>query len=137
MKKSIFQKSFLTLLLATSALCLGASAYAEDMPVNSVILSTSGLANFEHRAHVDGNTKLEFPVRLEQVDDILKSLIVFDKQGRIGGVTLPGKQPLAQVFKDLPFTKEQLDSPLLLLNAYQGAAVTLEGKDFKATGKLL
>src|SRR6185295_19824519 len=95
------------------------------------------LANFEHRAHVSGNAKLEFPVRYEQVDDILKSLIVFDKRGRIGGVTLPGRQPLAQVFKDLPFTQEQLNNPMTLLNAYQGAEVSLSGPSLKASGKLL
>jgi hypothetical protein len=123
--------------MMTCALAFAPPARAEDMPVNSVILSTSGLANFEHRAHVEGNTQLEFPVRFEQVDDILKSLIVFDSHGRIGGVTLPGKQPLAQVFKDLPFTQEQLSNPMTLLNAYQGAAVTLSGPSLKATGKLL
>lgn len=130
-------KKVLTCLMMTSALAFSAASYAEDMPVNSVILSTSGLANFEHRAHVANNAKLEFPVRFEQVDDILKSLIVFDKRGRIGGVTLPGKQPLAQVFKDLPFTQEQLNNPMTLLNAYQGAQVSLTGPSLKATGKLL
>ncbi|TAL29666.1 MAG: DUF4139 domain-containing protein, partial [Alphaproteobacteria bacterium] len=130
-------KRILTCLMMTSALAYSAASYAEDMPVNSVILSTSGLANFEHRAHVSNNAKLEFPVRFEQVDDILKSLIVFDKRGRIGGVTLPGKQPLAQVFKDLPFTQEQLNNPMTLLNAYQGAQVSLTGPSLKATGKLL
>ncbi|MEZ0224444.1 MAG: DUF4139 domain-containing protein [Alphaproteobacteria bacterium] len=130
-------KRILTCLMMTSALAYSAASYAEDMPVNSVILSTSGLANFEHRAQVAGNAKLEFPVRFEQVDDILKSLIVFDKRGRIGGVTLPGKQPLAQVFKDLPFTQEQLNNPMTLLNAYQGAQVSLTGPSLKATGKLL
>lgn len=108
-----------------------------DVPVDRVILSTSGLANFELRAHVTGNAKLRFPVRLEQVDDILKSLVVFDKNGKLGGVTLPGKQPLAQAFKDLPFTQDQLDSPMMLLNAYQGAVVTLKGSQFEATGQLL
>lgn len=119
-----------------SALAYSAPAFAEDMPVDSVILSTSGLANFEHKAHVKGDATLEFPVRFEQVDDILKSLIVFDKQGRLGGVTLPGKQPLAQVFKDLPFTQDQLSNPSTLLNAYQGATVTIKG-NVNATGKLL
>jgi len=130
-------KKFIAMLMMTSALSWSAAAYAEDMPVNSVILSTSGLANFEHRAHVTGDAKLEFPVRLEQVDDILKSLIVFDKQGRLGGVTLPGKQPLDQVFKDLPFTESQLSNPMTLLNAYQGASVTIKGPNITATGKLL
>ncbi|MDI1228010.1 MAG: DUF4139 domain-containing protein [bacterium] len=130
-------KKFVLPMLLAGLLTCTAAAFAEDMPVNSVILSTSGLANFEHRAKVDGNSKLEFPVRFEQVDDILKSLIVFDKSGRLGGVTLPGKQPLAQVFKDLPFTQEQLSNPAALLNAYQGAEVKVTGEELKATGKLL
>ncbi|MDE1153124.1 MAG: DUF4139 domain-containing protein [Micavibrio sp.] len=129
-------KKVLFLGLMASALAYSAPAFAEDMPVDSVILSTSGLANFEHKAHVKGDATLEFPVRFEQVDDILKSLIVFDKQGRLGGVTLPGKQPLAQVFKDLPFTQDQLSNPSTLLNAYQGATVTIKG-NVNATGKLL
>ena len=112
---------FTCLLLATAL----TPVYADDIPVNRVILSTSGLANFEHRTHVSGNTKVEFPVRFEQVDDILKSLVVFDKTGRLGGVTLPGRQPLTQVFKDLPFTQAQLSNPMMLLNAYQGTTVTL------------
>ena len=32
-------------------------------------------------------------MRLDQVDDILKSLTIFDKEGAIGTVSLPGKTP--------------------------------------------
>ena len=129
---------FVATLLSTSAL----SAYAEnpkgEIPVDRVILSTSGLANFVHKMQVTDNATVEFPVRFEQVDDILKSLVIFDKKGRLGGVTLPGKQPLEQVFKDLPFTQGQLASPMMLLNAYQGAAITLKGNGSAGmTGKII
>lgn len=110
---------------------------ANDIPVDRVILSTSGLANFGLKARVDGDAALQFPIRLEQVDDILKSLIVFDKGGRLGGVTLPGRQPLAEAFRDLPFSKEQLANPMLLLNAYQGATVSVKSEKISATGKIL
>lgn len=129
MKRILFTASFAAL--------IAGSAAAGEIPVNRVILSTSGLANFEHRAQVDGDEKVEFPVRFEQVDDILKSLVVFDAKGRLGGVTLPGKQPLAQVFKDLPFTQAQLSSPMLLLNAYQGAEVNVKGDGVSISGKIL
>ncbi|MBI1214448.1 MAG: DUF4139 domain-containing protein [Alphaproteobacteria bacterium] len=140
--KKIIKKLFVSTIIA-GTLAAAASYAAEggssasDIPVDRVILSTSGLANFELRAHVTDDAKLRFPVRLEQVDDILKSLIVFDKNGKLGGVTLPGKQPLAQVFKDLPFTQAQLDDPAQLLNAYQGATVTLKGASLNGTGQLL
>ncbi len=129
---------FVATLLSTSAL----SAFAEnpkgEIPVDRVILSTSGLANFVHKMQVTDNATVEFPVRFEQVDDILKSLVIFDKKGRLGGVTLPGKQPLEQVFKDLPFTQDQLASPMMLLNAYQGATITLKGNGSAGmTGKII
>lgn len=123
-------------LLAAAVAC-SSVAFAGDMPVNRVILSTSGLAQFEHRARVTGDTSLDFPVRFEQVDDILKSLVVFDAKGRVGGVTLPGKQPLDQIFKDLPFNRGQLGSAMMLLNAYQGAVVTMKGPGTEATGKIV
>src|SRR5690606_20292036 len=50
---------------------------------------------------------------------------------------LPGKQPLAQIFRDLPFDREQLSSAMMLLNAYQGAVLEARGVDFSATGKIL
>jgi hypothetical protein len=121
---------------AAIALATAASA-ADEIPVSRVVLSTSGLAHFELHAKVDGNTQLEFPVRLEQVDDILKSLTVFDAKGRIGGVTLPGKQPLDQIFRDLPFTQQQLENPMLLLNAYQGAPVSFKGAGAEGTGRIV
>lgn len=138
-------KKFMGLLLAATLLsttALSAARAAEtgagEIPVDRVILSTSGLANFVHKMQVTDSASVEFPVRFEQVDDILKSLVIFDKKGRLGGVTLPGKQPLAQVFKDLPFTQEQLASPMLLLNAYQGATITLKGNSSAGmTGKII
>lgn len=132
--KKVIAVTFAAALLSTSALAFAAE---KEIPVDRVILSTSGLANFVHQMEVKDNAKVEFPVRFEQVDDILKSLVIFDEKGRLGGVTLPGKEPLAQVFKDLPFTQAQLQNPMLLLNAYQGAVVTATGNSSSMTGKIV
>ena len=126
--------TFAAVLLSTSAIALAAE---KEIPVDRVILSTSGLANFVHQMDVKDNAKVEFPVRFEQVDDILKSLVIFDEKGRLGGVTLPGKEPLEQVFKDLPFTQAQLQNPMLLLNAYQGAVVEATGNSATMKGKIV
>lgn len=132
--KKFVAVTFAAVLLSTSALALAAE---KEIPVDRVILSTSGLANFVHQMDVKDNAKVEFPVRFEQVDDILKSLVIFDEKGRLGGVTLPGKEPLAQVFKDLPFTQAQLQNPMLLLNAYQGAVVEATGNSATMKGKIV
>ena len=68
-----------------------------------VVLSSSGLAQFIHAGPITGGSTIQLAVRLDQVDDILKSLTIFDKEGSIGTVSLPGKTPLAELYRDLQF----------------------------------
>lgn len=107
-------------------LARGASA-AEPLVLKRVMLSSGGVGYFEHEARIDGNAILELELRLEQVDDALKSLVVYDDKGGIGSVVLPGREPLAQAFRDLPFDQSALGSPVALFGALQGAEVTVTG----------
>ena len=100
---------------------------AAELPLKRVVLSTSGLAQFTHAGSVTAGTVIELPVRLDQVDDVLKSLTVFDTAGALGAVSLPGKTPLAELFRDLPFSEQALESQSALLNALIGAEVEIEG----------
>lgn len=104
------------------------AAPAEELPLTRVVLSTSGLAQFTHAGPVAAGTNIDLAVRLDQVDDILKSLTVFDMAGAIGAVSLPGKAPLAELFRDLPFGPEALGSPTALLNALVGSEVEIAGQ---------
>ncbi len=132
-----WQRAVLTLSFFLPSFALSSAAHATDMPVDRVILSSSGLAQFERQTDVSGNVTLQFPVRRDQVDDILQSLVVFDPKGHIGSVTLAGRQPLDQIFKGLPFSHAQLDNVVALLNAYQGADVTVKGPEGTLTGKII
>ena len=100
---------------------------AAEFPLKRVVLSTSGLAQFTHSGGVTAGAVIELPVRLDQVDDVLKSLTVFDSAGAIGAVSLPGKAPLVEIFRDLPFSQQALESQSALLNALVGAEVEIEG----------
>ena len=71
------------------------------------MLSSGGVGYFEYEAVVDGNATLSLDVPLDQVDDILKSLVVYDDGGTVGEVTLPGREPLTQSFVDLPFDRQR------------------------------
>jgi hypothetical protein len=102
-------------------------AQAAELPIKRVVLSTSGLAQFTHGGEVAPGATLDLSVRLDQVDDLLKSLTIFDREGAIGTVSLPGKAPLAELFRDLPFPAEALNSPSALLNALVGAEIEVEG----------
>ena len=49
-------------------------------------------------------------------------------QGGIGAVSLPGKAPLQELFRDLPFGPEALGSPSALLNALVGSEIEIAGR---------
>src|SRR5579883_1748754 len=98
-----------------------------DLALKRVMLSSGGLGYFEYEAQVDGNTSLKLTVPLDQVDDVLKSLVVYDDKGNVGGLSLPGREPAKQVFKDFPFDASALDSPAALLGALKGAEISTGG----------
>ena len=102
-------------------------AFAQDLALKRVMLSSGGLGYFEYEASVDGDATLKLTVSLGQVDDVLKSLVVYDDKGSVGGLSLPGREPLAQAFKDLPFDQNSLVSPAELLQTLKGAQVTVGG----------
>jgi uncharacterized protein DUF4139 len=102
-------------------------AAAQDLVLKRVMLSSGGLGYFEYEAAVEGDATLKLTVSLAQVDDVLKSLVVYDDKGGVGGLSLPGREPLAQAFKDLPFDQEQLGSPADLLATLKGAEITVGG----------
>jgi hypothetical protein len=98
-------------------------ADAADLLLKRVVLSTGGVGYFEYEAAVEGDATLALDVPLDQVDDVLKSLVVYDAGGSAGAITLPGREPLTQSFVDLPFERAALNSATDLLNALQGAEI--------------
>jgi hypothetical protein len=102
------------------------SAEAGELALRRAVLGSGGVGYFEYEAEVDGASPLRLRARLDQVDDILKSLIVMDPAGA-ASVSLPGKAGAAQAFASLPFSEEDLSSLPALIGALKGARVTLEG----------
>ncbi len=114
-----------------------ASAWAQDdLTLRRVMLSTGGVGYFEYEATISGDAALTLDVRLDQVNDILKSIVVYDDQGGIGEISLPGREPLSDVFRELPFGPEALSSPVALFNALRGAEVEARGSR-NVTGRLI
>jgi len=111
-------------------------AIAGDLVLKRVMLSTAGVGYLEYEAEVSGDAELALDVPLSQVDDVLKSIVVYDSKGGIGSASLAGRDPLSQLFADLPFGQDALASPAALLNALQGAEIKV-GTSRPMTGKLL
>ena len=113
--------------IALLLLGLGGQMAAAELSLKRVILSSGGVGYFEYSADIDGDAALALDVPVGQVDDILKSLVVFDPAGGVAGVELPGRDNTIQAFGDAPFGPEALESPAAYLNALRGTEVTVQG----------
>jgi len=130
------RRIFVIGILAAFPLTAPLTARAGDLSLKRVMLSSAGVGYFEYEATVDGATELGLDVPLEQVDDVLKSLVVFDSAGGVGGIALPGRDGTRAAFGDVPFGPEALQSPVAYLNALQGVGVTVRGPQ-PMQGKIL
>ena len=116
--------------------CVALPADAAEPLLKRVVLSTGGVGYLEYEAMVDGDATVSLDVPLDQVDDVLKSLVVYDAGGTAGAITLPGREPLTQSFVDLPFDRSALNSAKDLLNALQGAEIRI-GAPKALSGRLV
>jgi len=119
-----------------ACLAFTTTAQADDLTLRRVMLSTGGVGYFEYEAEADGPVTLGLDVPLSQVDDVLKSLVVFDSAGSVGGVELPGQDANHAAFADVPFGPQALGSALDYLNSLQGVALEVKGPH-PMTGRLL
>ena len=106
------------------SLFLSQAAAAEPV-LTRVVLSSGGVGQFEFEGDVDGAAALKLDVPLDQVDDVLKSLVVDDPAGPSAGVRLPGQQPLAESFSTLPFKPDAFASAEALLASLVGETVRI------------
>ncbi|MFC2253754.1 DUF4139 domain-containing protein [Labrys portucalensis] len=114
----------LLVLMATTMLT--GTAEAAELVLKRAVLGTGGVGYFEYAAEVSGKETLTLRARLDQVDDILKSVLILDPAGT-GSATLPGKAGADETFASLPFAKSDLDSMPALIAALKGAEIKLSG----------
>ncbi|WP_426956286.1 DUF4139 domain-containing protein [Muricoccus radiodurans] len=113
-------------------LVLALPAAAQDLPVRVVTLSNAGLAQLERAGSLAPDAPLAFRVPTEDVDDVLKSLLVRDPSGTVEGVRLPAQDLAAEAFRGLPLRPEDFAGRAALLQALRGQAVEAGG----VTGRL-
>ena len=58
--------------------------------IEAVTLSSGGLAEIRRSITLEEASALGFDVPLDQVDDVLKSLLVYDPAGGVAAITLDG-----------------------------------------------
>src|SRR3954468_23405788 len=109
-----------------------------DVPVKAVVLFSSGVGYFEHFGSVKGDGSTELRFKTNQINDILKSLVLQDLDGgRVSTITYPSQDPIAKTLRS--FQVDITNNPPLadLLNQLRGAKVTVQAQAEKLTGTIL
>lgn len=108
-------------------LALTSSLFATDnIPMKRVVLFNSGVGYFQRDGEVDGDMTVELPFKADQINDLLKSLVLQDLGGgKISPVTYPSRDPLSRILKS--FGVDITDNPTLgdLLNRLRGTKVII------------
>jgi hypothetical protein len=109
-----------------------------QVPVKQVVLYSSGVGYFEHFGKVAGDGSTELRFKTEQINDILKSLVLQDLDGgKVSVITYPSQDPVAKTLKS--FQVNITDNPPLrdLLNQLRGAEVTVQQQGKPRSGTIL
>lgn len=94
------------------ALCalLAVSAGAAEIPLSRVVLFSSGVGYFEREGSIQGNATVELSFRTEQINDMLKSMVLQDFGGGvIAPVTYAPQDPLERTLSS--FAVDISDNP--------------------------
>jgi hypothetical protein len=109
-----------------------------DVPVAKVVLFSSGVGYFEHAGLVHGNSFTELRFKTNQINDILKSVVLQDQDGgKIGAITYPSQDPLAKTLKSFQVDITGNPSLAQLLNQLRGARVTVQAQAEHLSGTIL
>ncbi len=92
-------------LLALSPLALQAqtkddSKDKESLPLNKVVMFSSGVGFFEHTGEVTGDANVQLQFRVDDVNDLLKSMVVQDLGGgKVSTVSYASKDPITRTLQ--------------------------------------
>ncbi|HED53001.1 MAG TPA: hypothetical protein ENJ00_02215 [Phycisphaerales bacterium] len=130
----------ISMMLTSGLACSIATANAEpneSLPISAITLYRSGVGSFERRGTVTGNTSVDLRFKAEQINDILKSLVVLDFDGgRVGAVSYSADEPISRKLESLGLNRSNLTLGQLL-GKFQGAEISIETTNGPITGRIL
>ncbi|HQY87035.1 MAG TPA: DUF4139 domain-containing protein [Tepidisphaeraceae bacterium] len=107
-----------------------------EIPVTHVSLFSSGVGFFEHSGSVSGTSTSVLNFQTDQINDVLKSLLLQDLDGgQIGTVTYPANDPLGRTLRGFQVDLSQSPTISGLLSQLRGSelSVTVQGETITGT----
>lgn len=125
------------LMALSPAMLIAADEPAGKVPLNKVVMFSSGVGFFEHRGTVTGNDTLDLKFNVDDINDLLKSMVLQDLGGgQISTVTYGSRDPITKTLKT--FSIDLTENPTLagILGQIRGEKVELETPN-KVVGVIL
>ena len=115
-----------------------APAADADVPVRAVVLYSSGVGYFEHFGTVRGDGSALLRFKTEQINDVLKSLLLQDLDGGTAGtVDYPSQEPLERTLRSFQVDVTSNPSLAELLNQLRGARLKVTSAGQETSGTIL
>jgi hypothetical protein len=137
----LFSMPLLALLLGGLALYLSGPGWAEDksadkkgdhgLPIRQVVLFNSGVGYFQREGDVAGNARVELTFPIGEVNDLLKSLVLQDAQGRVGTVSYDSQDPIDKILRSFALDLNNNPTFAELLNQARGEKIEIARQEKK------
>jgi hypothetical protein len=129
--RNLLSGSFAILLCSSAAL-------PADLPVQQVTLYKHGIGYFERAGSVPAGEEVRLDFKNSDMNDVLKSLIVFDANGgKVSGIRYDSNATLEQQLEKYPFTIGNQEMVSTFLDRLKGAHLEVAVGDGKQTGVIL
>ena len=125
-----------------TAILLAVSARADEpkganLPLKRVVLFSSGVGFFENSGKVENDAKVEMKFKIDQINDLLKSMVVQDLDGgQVSTVNYGSKDPITKTLKSFAVDLTANPPMAQLLGQVRGEKVELEAPS-KISGVIL
>lgn len=111
----------------TPAAARPAEGAAEALPMTGITLYRSGVASIERRGRVNGDADVALRFGADQINDVLKSMLVVDLDGgRVEAIGYESREPLDRRLSSFAIDLSGDSSMMGLLRQLRGAPVELE-----------
>ena len=115
---------------AFSAVALAEETEKVELPLGRVVLFSSGVGFFEHAATVDGDATAELWFDVDEINDLLKSMVVRDLDGgRIAAVTYDSRDPITRTLRSFAIDLTEHPTLGVILRQARGEQIAVDAPE--------
>src|SRR5215218_3703260 len=116
---------------------IDAATGESKLPIQRVVMFSSGVGYFQHQGKVDGDASVDLKFRVNNINDLLKSMVLEDRGGgQISTVTYGSRDPITKTLQT--FSIDLTKSPTLgqLLSQIRGEQIEMDAPN-KVVGTII